>query len=576
MAQARVAHAEDGRRTLRAEGHRIYYPFRGCIAIDDYAVNQKQAGRVRRWNGWGDEAHDYELRAGARALIEDRIGAGTPARDATLGEALAQVPASRLASSTPFDTDVDTRLRHSRGQSYPDWVAMRFGRLGPFPDGVAFPESHEQVVQTLAAARRAGASVIPYGGGTSVVGHLTVPGGDRPVVSISLERMSRLRHLDETSWLARFDAGTPGPAVEAQLKARGYVLGHFPQSWEYSTVGGWVATRSSGQQSLRYGRIEQLFDSGRLATPRGELCVGGAPASSAGPDLRECVLGSEGRLGVLTEAVVRVRPLPQSESFHAVFFPDWEHGFAAARELAQSGLPLSLLRLSNAAETQTHLTLAGEGRAMQWLARYLGWRAAPLGTACMMMLGATGTHRETGAARSGARAVCGRHRGVWIGTAIGSRWAQNRFHGVHVRNAAWALGYAIDTAETAVNWPRATGLTIAVEQAAREALAGEGERVHAFTHLSHVYRQGCSVYSSFIFRAAPTLERNLERWTRLKTAVSEAIVAHGGTISHQHGVGVDHAPYLPAEKGALGMDLLRAMARELDPDGMMNPGKLFS
>jgi len=192
------------------------------------------------------------------------------------------------------------------------------------------------------------------------------------------------------------------------------------------------------------------------------------------------------------------------------------------------------------------------------------------------MLGATGARREVSFALGGARELTRRHGGVWIGTAIGNRWAQNRFHGVYVRNTAWEHGYAIDTLETSVNWPKATALMLGVEQAVQDAFAKDKEKVHAFTHLSHVYRQGCSVYSSFIFRAAPTLEQNLERWARMKKAASDAIVAHGGTISHQHGVGVDHAPWLPAEKGPLGMDLIRAMARELDPDGLMNPGKLFT
>ncbi|MBI2383867.1 MAG: FAD-binding oxidoreductase [Gammaproteobacteria bacterium] len=530
---------------------------------------------MRRWNGWGDDAHDYVLRANARALLLERLGPGTPPRDASLDEALQRVPASRLQDGSRFNTGAEARLRHTRGQSFPDWLATRFGRLGPFPDGVAFPESHDDAVEVLANAKRAGATVIPYGGGTSVVGHLNVPRDDRPAVSVSLERMDKLLDLDETCWLARFGGGTPGPALEKQLRERGYVLGHFPQSWEYSTVGGWVVTRSSGQQSLRYGRIEQMFDSGRLATPRGEMTVGGVPASAAGPDLREFVMGSEGRLGLLTEAVVRVRPLPQHESFHAVFFPDWAHGFAAVRALAQSGLPLSMLRLSNANETETHLTLAGEGAALRWLRRYLGWRGAGAGR-CMSMLGVTGGARETRYALDGAREIVKRHRGVWIGTAIGNRWAHNRFHGVYVRNTAWEAGYAIDTVETAINWNKATGLMQAVEKAAADATAKFGERVHAFTHLSHVYRQGCSVYSSFIFRAAPSLEENMERWAAMKKAVSETIVVHGGTISHQHGVGVDHAPYLPAEKGPLGMDLIKAVAAELDPKSMMNPGKLFA
>ena len=530
---------------------------------------------MKRWNGWGDDGTHYELKPDALGFLRERLGAGTTPTDASLSAALRRVPLSRLADRAGFETDPELRLRHARGHSFPDWLAMRFGQLGPFPDAVARPQDHQQAAAMLAQARQAGAIVIPYGGGTSVVGHLAVPANDRPVLSISLEHMNRLLDLDESTWLARFGAGTAGPGVEKQLSERGYVLGHYPQSWEYSTVGGWVVTRSSGQQSLRYGRIEQMFDSGRLLSPRGEMQVGGAPASSAGPDLREFVMGSEGRLGLLTEAVLRVRPVPEHESFHAVFFPAWADAFSAIRELGQSGLPLSMLRLSNAAETETQLALAGEGAGMRWLDRYLRLRGAAAGR-CMMMLGVTGSRRETRYALRGARDIAGTRRGIWIGTPIGSKWAHNRFHGVHVRNAAWEQGYAIDTVETAVNWTGVAGLMSAVEQAARDALAADGEKVHAFTHLSHVYRQGCSVYSTFVFRAAASAEQNLERWARMKKAVSGAIVGHGGTISHQHGVGVDHAPYLPAEKGPLGMDLIRAVARELDPDEIMNPGKLFA
>jgi alkyldihydroxyacetonephosphate synthase len=164
---------------------------------------------------------------------------------------------------------------------------------------------------------------------------------------------------------------------------------------------------------------------------------------------------------------------------------------------------------------------------------------------------------------------------VHLGQMIGKAWVKNRFRGPYLRNSLWELGYAADTAETAINWPKATPLMRAIEQAASDALASDNERVHAFTHLSHVYRQGCSIYSTFVYRSAGSPEADMERWRKLKAGVSSAIVAHGGTISHQHGVGVDHAPYLQAEKGALGMDLIRAMVRELDPKGIMNPGKLF-
>ncbi len=408
-----------------------------------------------------------------------------------------------------------------------------------------------------------------------MVGHLNVPGGERPVLNISLERMNRLLDLDETSLLARFGAGTPGPQVEAQLAQRGYMLGHFPQSYEYSTVGGWVVTRSSGQQSLRYGRIENLFAAGRLATPRGELQVGGFPASSAGPDLRECVLGSEGRIGLLSEATLRIRPLPEREDFHAVFFPTWELGVDAVRQMVQQDIPLSMLRLSNPVETETQLTLAGHDKTIALLKRYLRLRGSGL-QPVMLMIGFTGLNRDVLRSRREALAISKQCRGVHAGKTMGKAWSAKRYHGPYLRNALGNAGYAVDTAETAVNWPQVTATMNAIEAAARGALGGHNEKLHAFTHLSHVYRQGCSIYSTFVFRAAPGYEENHARWVKLKRAVSEAIVASGGTISHQHGVGVDHAPYLGMEKGPLGMDLIRAIAREFDPQGLLNPGKLFA
>ena len=529
---------------------------------------------MRRWNGWGEDDQDQPLNEAARAFLLERIGPGTSNRDASRDSVLAAIPASRLAASL-FVTDPSSRMQHARGQSYADWLALRYGRLGPVADAVVQPGSSEEAEAALKSALAAGAVVIPYGGGTSVVGHLDVPAGDRPVVNLSLARMNRLLRLDEKNRLARFQAGTPGPQVEAQLRAQGYLLGHFPQSYEYSTVGGWVVTRSSGQQSLRYGRIEQLFHGGRLATPRGALEVGGIPASSAGPDLREALMGSEGRLGLLTEADMRIRPLPEQEDFHAVFFPTWDLACDAVRVLSQADLGLSMLRLSNEVETETQLALAGHEKLILWLRRYLKVRKVgerPV----MLLIGCSGSHREVLRLKREALTLCKPFRGVNTGRAIGKGWVKNRFRGPYLRNSLWELGYGADTVETCVSWTQATATMRAIEKTAQDVLAADGERVHCFTHLSHVYRQGCSVYSTFVFRAGGDYERDYDRWRRLKKAVSEAIVAHGGTISHQHGVGRDHAPYLVHEKGALGMDLIRAMAREFDPQAQMNPGKLFA
>lgn len=528
---------------------------------------------MRRWNGWGEDTVEVALNGEALAFLEDRIGKGMPPHDAGFDAVCAAIPAGRLPPHPLVDDAATTRALHALGQSLPDWLRLRHGRLGPVPDGVAFPESAEQVRALLAYARGCGAAVIPYGGGTSVAGHVNVADAACPTLCVDMRRMRSLAALDREAQLATFGAGVTGPDLEAQLRAHGYTLGHFPQSFEYSTLGGWVVTRSSGQQSLRYGRIEQLFAGGRVETPAGTLEIPTFPASSAGIDLREMVLGSEGRLGILTEARVRVTRLPEHEAFHAVFFPDWEHAEQAVRTLAQARLPLSMLRLSNTLETTTMLALAGHARQVGLLERYLGWRGCGAGK-CMLMLGVSGARAQAQSALRAALQIARGMRGVHVGRALGERWRHGRFRNVYLRNTAWRQGYAIDTVETAVDWPGVARTMRAVESAAGEAFAAHGERVHAYTHLSHLYVQGASVYSTFVYRLAGDFETDLARWRSLKRAVSDAIVAHGGTISHQHGVGTDHAPWLAAEKGELGLAAMRALLRQFDPDGRMNPGKL--
>jgi alkyldihydroxyacetonephosphate synthase len=439
---------------------------------------------------------------------------------------------------------------------------------------VAYPEDNSQITGLLHYASHAGAHVIPYGGGTSVVGHINPMPGDQPVLTIDLSRMNRLLRFDEKSLLATFGAGVCGPDLEAQARARGCTLGHFPQSFEYSTLGGWIATRSSGQQSLRYGRIEKLFAGGELVTPAGVLDLPPFPASAAGPDLRDLVLGSEGRLGIITSATVRLSRLPEREEFHAVFFPDFKHGQIAVRQMLQAGLSLAMLRLSTAMETTTTLALAGHEALIGGLEKLLALRG--LGTdKCMLIVGFSGSEAVLSAVRREALDLAGKQGGVHVGRTFGSQWHKNRFHTPYLRNTLWTRGYAVDTLETAVDWTAVPVMLAAIESALRGALAGSGEMVHVFTHLSHLYPYGSSIYTTYLFRLAPDPQITLQRWHLLKRAASAAIVEHGGTISHQHGVGLDHRLYLPAEKGALGIRALRQAVQVFDPQGIMNPGKLL-
>lgn len=518
----------------------------------------------RRWNGWGDPATTYPLPEDGLAYLRESLGPGQRIEDAGYESTLASVPPSRLRANPLVSVDAAKRLSHARGQSLPDWIALRSGRLGLFPDGVAHPRSDEDVRALLDLASREDAHLIPYGGGTSVVGHINPAAGDRPILTVDLRRMNRLLALDEVSRLATFEAGADGPQVEAQLAARGFTLGHFPQSFEYSTLGGWVATRSTGQQSLHYGRMEGLFAGGHLETPVGPFDLPAFPASAAGPDLRQMVLGSEGRLGLLTRATLRVRPRPASERFVAVFFRSWPDGVEAVRRAVQRGLPVSMLRLSDAVETETTFQLAGRPALVRWAKRglaMLGYRA----DRCLLIVGMT-DHRLGPFALGGLPA----------GRPIGETWRRSRFRSPYMRNSLWEAGYALDTVETALPWAEVVPCAEAMTSALRRGLAPEGERLLAFAHLSHVYPDGASIYLTYLFRRTRDPDQTLERWRRLKETATQAVLAHGGTISHQHGVGVDHAPYLAREKSQPGMAALAAASRALDPDGRMNPGKLFT
>ncbi len=529
---------------------------------------------MRRWNGWGDDTIYMDLPPQSLHLLGQSIGEGRVQKDYPLEGFLARIPDSRLPPHPLISDDPKLRLDHSHGQSLPDWIGLRGGLLERFPDGVAFPASVDDVQELLAFAERENIVLIPYGGGTSVVGHLQIPKDRRPVVSLSLKRLDRMLLLDSESLLATFEAGVRGPALEAQLRVNGYTLGHYPQSFEYSSLGGWVVTRSSGQQSMYYGRIEQLFAGGEVLTPKGNLKFPPFPASAAGPDLRHLLLGSEGRLGVLIKVTVRISPLPERDELHCVFFPSWDQATETAKVLASARLPLSMIRASNPIETATYLTLAGRKRQISLLKSYLRLRSISLKNACMCLIGFIGSRRLAIATRCDAFSIIRKHKGVSVGKQIGEIWKKNRFRSAYLRNTLWDFGYAVDTLETVVAWNKVNSTVATIEKVISNCLEPLNERVHVFTHLSHIYSSGSSIYTTFIFRLADTPEETMRRWSLIKAAASRAVVEANGTISHQHGVGLDHRPYLTAEKGVVGIGALKQFFDYIDPDSRMNPTKL--
>jgi len=530
---------------------------------------------MRRWNGWGDESIVMDLPPQGRQMLKDRIGQGRPVPDFPLEKMLAKIPVSRIPQHSLISTDPKLRLEHAHGQSLPDWLGLRGGLLQHFPDGVARPASVEEVQALLGFAAEHDIAVIPFGGGTSVVGQLDVSSRKKAVLSLSLENLHHLISVDPENMLATFEAGICGPELEKRLNASGFTLGHYPQSFEYSTLGGWVATRSSGQQSRHFGRIDQLFAGGEIVTPRGVLQMPSFPASAAGPDLRQILLGSEGRMGVLTKVSVKISHLPEKDDVYGIFFPTWEQGLEAVKAMAGASLLFSMIRLSNPAETETNLALAGHERQISLLRRYLRLRGLTGRRVCMCLIGFTGSRRMTKAAKADALAIVRQNQGIFVGKAMGNAWKKNRFRSAYLRNTLWDLGYGVDTLETAISWDKVTTTMQAIENSITRALAAWDEKVHAFTHLSHVYPTGSSIYHTYIFRLFKRPRATLEAWKSAKQSASQVIVAAGGTISHQHGVGKDHRPYLSAEKGDLGISTLKTVFDHLDPGHHMNPDKLL-
>jgi alkyldihydroxyacetonephosphate synthase len=530
---------------------------------------------MRRWNGWGNIHKSYQIPSSALRYLRNRIGEGAVTPDAALADVVNSIPESRLHNHPLVNVDPELRLRHSRGQSLPDWVALRSGQIETFTDGVAHPSNDEEIQELFQLARKNNIHLIPYGGGTSVVGHINPKADGIATLTIDLSNFNQIISIDKVSHLALIEAGIRGPDMEFQLRTEGFTLGHFPQSFEYSTLGGWIATRSSGQQAHYYGRIKDTFAGGHIESPSGPIDINPVPASAAGPDLRQIILGSEGRYGVITRATMRVRSLPEVEGFFAAFFRDWNHGVSAVRNLAQSGTNLSMLRLSDAIETETTLALSGKDKLVTWGST--GLRLLGFGSnRCLLVYGVTGNNKGVNLALEQSSSIIRSHGGLLTGKMIGLLWQKSRFLTPYLRNTLWDCGYVIDTLETAVTWNKVTKLASAIKYSIIQQAENHDIKVLVFTHLSHVYRDGASIYVTYIFPRKSSWDIILFHWKSMKNAASQVILSQGGTISHQHGIGQDHLPFMKTEKGKIGIDILDNIQKICDPDGILNPHILFS
>jgi alkyldihydroxyacetonephosphate synthase len=535
--------------------------------------------RDSKWWGWGDPAVDAELDAEARGMLEEWVGALEPAPLATGIEGFElpdpePLPRSLLdaVGADRVFTSTEDRVRHATGCGYADLARLRRGSLDSAPDAVLLPADAEAVARVIDVCAEEGVAVVPFGGGTSVVGGIEPIRGAHPrLVSLDLAELRKVE-VDRRSLTARLGAGLRGPEAEAGLGAQGLTLGHFPQSFQYATIGGFAATRSAGQASSGYGRFDALVSSVRLLTPSGEIRTLDSPHTAAGPALRELVLGSEGVLGVIPDVTVRVRPAPAVRRFEAWIAESFEAGAEIVRSMAQGpGLP-DVIRVSDEEETRVSLALSGpRGLTGRLFGRYLGLRGRRNG--CLIVVGIDGD--EEAVARRRALAVRALRAGgaAHLGQSAGRSWDRGRFEGPYLRDTLMEMGAIVETLETSHTWARLDDLHAAVADAIRGALSAQGTPGLAFCHLSHAYPDGASLYFTFVARARHGAE--LEQWGAVKRAASEAIVEAGGTITHHHAIGRDHLPYMQAEIGGVGIEALRAVKERLDPAGIMNPGKLI-
>jgi len=528
---------------------------------------------MKRIQGWGSIKTDYPVPEPARQYLERVVGAPNKLSNVSLDYLLNKIPPSELPPHSLISTRAEDRLRHARGQSLQDWVEMCDGLVNTFPDGIAYPTTDADIRVLLDYAEQHEVNLIPYGGGSSVTGHLTPPGQGPHTLCVDLKKMGQLLDLNKENLEATFGAGISGPNLESQLAKQGYILGHFPQSWEYSTLGGWIVTRSVGQQSYHYGRIEPLFVTGHLETPSGPLDLPHVSKSAAGPDLRHLVLGSEARLGILTRATMRIRYIPEQEHFYSAFFPSFEVGLQAVRKIAQAELPLSMLRLSDSQETETTFQLSGEEKLVSLAKKGLNMFGQG-DSRCMLIYGLTGTTAENRLADRQLAHVVRNHQGMMVKYYLGEAWMEKRFLTPYLRNTLWDLGYALDTLETALPWDKLQSSREVILEGIRNALTDEDEVVLVFSHISHVYTNGASLYITYLYRRSQDAHQTLARWQIIKGLASQRIVNQGGTITHQHGIGLDHKPYLPTEKGPLGIKMLQNIIANVDPHQVMNRGKL--
>ena len=553
-------------------------------------------GRFRhKWWGWGpaDVTYDMASRTAFWPWIQRVTGISSratifdPADQAGL-----QLPPRRtncevemvlrsLLVPHQIRTDDEDRLAHAYGRSYRDLVRIRSGSVDSAPDLVVYPETHEDVVTVVDACQKQGAALMPFGGGTNVVGAVEHRGNETRVrVTLDLRRMNRVMSVDRASMTAEIEAGAFGPQIEEALAQHGLALGHHPDSFVYSTLGGWIATRSAGSHSNAYGKIEDMLVAVRVVTPTGVLETRAYPAASHGPDWNRLIVGSEGALGVITSATLKVHPTPEYEEYRMLLFPSFERGLQAMHECVAEGFMPTVARLSD--EMETELIFAAKPPSQRWrrwaecgVQKVLALKGYASPAAAV--LGFEGPALRARPVRDAALKICRRRGAFDLGQRPGEAWKRSRYDVPYLRD--YMMDYAVlaDAFETATVWSRVLPLYHDGRRSILDAFRREtGHKGYLGCHISHLYDTGACLYFTVGVQAsegATPSEMN-EQYAAIKASASEAFVRNGGTLSHHHGVGYEHAPWMDRDHSEPALRSLDHLKDALDPKGIMSPGNL--
>jgi alkyldihydroxyacetonephosphate synthase len=469
------------------------------------------------------------------------------------------------------------RLLHSYGKSFPDLLRVRNGVIRRAPDAVLLPESHEQVEAIVKLAHLRNFCLIPFGGGTNIVGGINPDVADtRPMITLSLRNMNCVISIDPESRTATIQAGALGPKLEKDLAELGHSLGHFPDSFEYSTLGGWLATRSAGMQSDAYGKIEDMVVSVKVVTPSGTILTKPVPSSSAGPDLNRLMVGSEGTLGVITEATMRIHKAPGTKDYRGFLFKNFEDGVHAMQACLDGGFVPSMVRLQDSDESELAFNMKSpatgvEGWIQRQVKRWLKSRGyiAP----CILIIGFEGDEESLAVVRRSALKILKQHGGFALGKSVGQTWSKDKFNIPYLRDYIMDFNCMADVAETSTLWSNVLPLyrvTVAAVKARFDQDDGTG---FIGCHLSHTYKTGACLY--FTFASRQPKDKALLHYYDYKRLITDTITQHGGTVSHHHAIGIEHRPWMVQEISPAGLQALHAIKVSLDPKQILNPGKLL-